>query len=137
MGQKERKSVIKRIDTIILLVKSIDKSVRFYKEKIGLPLRFKSPGWAEFVIGDVHLALHRKDGEPATNDVSMPAVGISVNLEVDDIDEMLIRLASHGIDSVGGVKDYEFGRYFFITDPDGYIVGFREYKKEYSAQLPS
>ncbi len=129
--------MIKRIDTIILLVKSIEKSVRFYKEKIGIPLRFKSPGWAEFVIGDVHLALHRQDGELAIDDVPTPAVGISVNLEVDDIDAMLIRLVSHGIDSVGGVKDYEFGRYFFITDPDGYIVGFREYKREYSTQLPS
>jgi catechol 2,3-dioxygenase-like lactoylglutathione lyase family enzyme len=129
--------VIKRIDTIILLVESIDKSVRFYKEKIGMPLRFKSPGWAEFVIGDVHLALHRRDCELATDNVSTPSVGISVNLEVDDIDEMLIRLASQGIDSVGGVQHYEFGRYFFVTDPDGYIVGFREYKKEYSAQLPS
>ena len=129
--------MIKRIDTIILLVKSIDKSVRFYKEKIGIPLRFKSPGWAEFVLGDVHLALHRNDGELAANDVPMPTVGISVNLEVDDIDEMLIRLASHGIDSVDGVKDYEFGRYFFITEPDGYIVGFREYKREYSTQLQS
>jgi len=118
-------------------VKSIDKSVRFYKEKIGIPLRFKSPGWAEFVIGDVHLALHRQDGEMATDDVSMAAVGVSVNLEVDDIDEMLIRLASHGIDSFDGVKDYEFGRYFFITDPDGYVVGFREYKNEYATQLPS
>jgi len=127
--------VIKRVDTIILLVNSIEESVEFYREKIGLPLKFKSPGWAEFVIGDVHLALHRKDGELAGTDVSVASVGISVNLEVDDIDAMLVRLAEHGVDSVGGIQDYEFGRYFFIIDPDCYILGFREYKKEYSSQL--
>jgi catechol 2,3-dioxygenase-like lactoylglutathione lyase family enzyme len=124
--------VVKRVDTIILLVTDIDSSVDFYKNKIGIPLKFKSPGWAEFILGDVHLALHRKGNKLSGHEATMAAVGVSVNFEVDDIESMFVQLARNGIDPVAEIKDYEFGRYFFVTDPDGYVIGFREYKSEYS-----
>ena len=127
-------SMVKRIDTIILLVDDIEESVRFYKEDIGISLKFKSPGWAEFVIGDIHLALHRKNNELIEQGNAVGAVGVSVNFEVADIDRLASRLKSHDIEPIGGVKDYEFGRYFFITDPNGYIIGFREYREEYSQE---
>jgi lactoylglutathione lyase len=126
--------VIKRVDTIILLVRSIERSVEFYRERIGLPLKFWSPGWAEFVIGDVHLALHRQTRQPTGDTAHLSSTGVSLNLEVDDVEETLVRLTVCGINAIGGVKEYEFGRYFFVTDPDGYVVGFREYKEEYSSQ---
>lgn len=124
--------MVKRVDTIILLVTDIEASVDFYKNKIGMPLKFKSPGWAEFVLGDIHLALHRKGNKLSGHEAAMAAIGVSVNFEVDDIESMFVRLATNGIDPVGEIKDYEFGRYFFVTDPDGYVIGFREYKSEYS-----
>ena len=124
--------MIKRVDTIILLVRDIENSVDFYKNKIGMPLKFKSPGWAEFVLGDVHLALHRKGNNLSGHEAAMAAVGVSVNFEVEDIEQMFVRLATNGVDPVAEIKDYEFGRYFFVTDPDGYVIGFREYKSEYS-----
>ncbi len=127
--------MIKRVDTVILLVKSIRKSVEFYREGIGIPLKFKSPGWAEFVIGDVHLALHRQTRESMESDAHMAATGISLNFEVDDLDRMLAQLGAFGVDAIGGVQEYEFGRYFFVMDPDGYVIGFREYRDEYSPQL--
>jgi predicted enzyme related to lactoylglutathione lyase len=133
VARSKCRSVVKRVDTIILLVNSIEESVRFYKEKIGLSLRFKSPGWAEFVIGDVHLALHRRDAGSAKGHISQAVVGVSVNLEVDDIEETLLRLAAHGIDSPGRIEEYDFGRYFFIVDPDGYVIGFRQYSKRRSS----
>jgi catechol 2,3-dioxygenase-like lactoylglutathione lyase family enzyme len=135
--QIQRKAAIKRVDTIILLVNNIEKSVRFYRDKIGMSLKFKSPGWAEFVIGDVHLALHRNDSKTPEDCTPQVPAGVSVNVEVDDIDEMLVRLAALGINPVGGIKQYEFGRYFFTVDPDGYIIGFREYRNDRPERLPS
>ena len=124
--------MIKRIDTIILLVTDINVSVDFYRDHLGIPLKFKSPGWAEFVLGDVHLALHKKNRNMLDENMPFGTIGVSVNFEVEEIDKMVSILKSTGIDPVGGMKEYDFGKYFFVTDPDGYIIGFREYKPEFS-----
>lgn len=125
-----KRDSIKGVDTIILLVTDIDESVRFYRDTIGLSLKFKSPGWAEFVVGPLHIALHRKSKQLMEHNDSLSPVGVSINFEVDSITDMVRELRKHGIELVGEVKEYEFGKYFFISDPDGYIVGFREYKSE-------
>ena len=124
--------MIKRIDTIILLVTDIDISVGFYRDNLGIPLKFKSPGWAEFVLGDVHLALHRKSRNLTDKDMPFGTIGVSVNFEVDHSERLVSRLETAGIEPIGGVKEYDFGKSFFVTDPDGYIIGFREYKLEFS-----
>jgi lactoylglutathione lyase len=129
--------MVKRIDTIILLVSDIGQSVSFYKDVIGIPLKFKSPGWAEFVIGSVHLALHRKGETLMQKSEALAAIGVSVNFEVENLDRMVTKLRSFNVEPVGGVKSYEFGRYMFVTDPDGYIVGFREYTSESVPQFHS
>ncbi len=123
--------MIKRIDTIILLVTDMDISISFYRDNLGIPLKFKSPGWAEFVLGNVHLALHRKSRNLTDNNMPFGTIGVSVNFEVNEIEDMVSRLETTGIEPVGGVKEYDFGKYFFVTDPDGYIIGFREYKPEF------
>jgi catechol 2,3-dioxygenase-like lactoylglutathione lyase family enzyme len=125
--------LLKRVDTIILLVKDIDTSVAFYSQIVGMSMKFKSPGWAEFVLGDVHLALHRKTRELIEQQGSLSTLGISINFEISDVDHFALKLSNLGVDAIGGIKDYEFGRYFFVNDPDGYIVGFREYKPEYAS----
>jgi catechol 2,3-dioxygenase-like lactoylglutathione lyase family enzyme len=42
-----------------------------------------------------------------------------VNLRVDDLDGMLERLRSQGIDQVGGIIEDENGRFGYVVDPDG------------------
>jgi len=32
--------------------------VKFYRDVLGLKLKFESPGWSEFVTGETTLALH-------------------------------------------------------------------------------
>jgi len=128
-----KRDSIKSVDTIILLVNDIDESVRFYRDSIGLSLKFKSPGWAEFIVGSLHIALHRKSKQLMQHQDSLSPVGVSINFEVESIDDMVRHLNRYGIELVGDVKEYEFGKYFFISDPDGYIVGFREYKSEFAS----
>ena len=42
----------------IKFVEDMDRAVAFYRDKLGLPLRFTSPYWTEFDTGAVTLALH-------------------------------------------------------------------------------
>jgi catechol 2,3-dioxygenase-like lactoylglutathione lyase family enzyme len=42
----------------IKFVADMDKAVKFYRDVLGLTLKFESPGWSEFVAGETTLALH-------------------------------------------------------------------------------
>ena len=50
----------------IKFVADMDKAVKFYRDVVGLTLKFESPGWSEFVTGETTLALHpASDKNPA------------------------------------------------------------------------
>ena len=42
----------------IHFVADMDRAVAFYRDTLGLTLKFASPGWTEFVTGETTLALH-------------------------------------------------------------------------------
>lgn len=42
----------------MVTVSDMARSVKFYRDKLGIPLRFESPEWSEFETGATTLALH-------------------------------------------------------------------------------
>ena len=46
----------------IVFVSDMARSVAFYRDILGLPLRFESPEWTEFETPGSTLALHLADG---------------------------------------------------------------------------
>ena len=48
---------------VMVFVDDMDADVAFYRDTLGLPLRFASPGWAEFDTGATTLALHPSSKE--------------------------------------------------------------------------
>ncbi len=42
-----------------------------------------------------------------------------VNLRVDNLDDLLDSLKSEGVEILGPVKEYEYGRFAYVKDPDG------------------
>jgi catechol 2,3-dioxygenase-like lactoylglutathione lyase family enzyme len=61
-GRRER-AMQTRLTYAIKYVADMEQAIVFYRDTMGLPLKFRSPGWSEFATGDVTLALH-----PATAD---------------------------------------------------------------------
>jgi predicted enzyme related to lactoylglutathione lyase len=47
-----------KLNYVIEFVGDMDRAVKFYREVLGLPLKFESPGWSEFSTGETSLALH-------------------------------------------------------------------------------
>jgi len=47
-----------RLSYAMKYVSDMEKAVAFYRDTLGLPLKFQSPGWSEFVTGETTLALH-------------------------------------------------------------------------------
>ena len=49
----------------------MDKAVRFYRDTLGLTLKFQSPEWSEFVTGETTLALHRASEKKPAGSVEL------------------------------------------------------------------
>src|SRR4030095_9196022 len=47
-----------KVDYIMITVSNMARSVAFYKDKLGIPMKFGSPEWTEFQTGTTVLALH-------------------------------------------------------------------------------
>jgi predicted enzyme related to lactoylglutathione lyase len=47
-----------RLAYIIKYVSDMERAINFYKDQLGLALRFQSPEWSEFDTGQTTLALH-------------------------------------------------------------------------------
>ena len=47
-----------KINYAIVFVSDMKRSTDFYRDIIGLPLRYESPGWTEFATKGATLALH-------------------------------------------------------------------------------
>ena len=55
-----------RLTYVMKFVADMDKAVGFYRDMLGLELRFQSPEWSEFATGETTLALHlASDRNPA------------------------------------------------------------------------
>jgi lactoylglutathione lyase len=75
---------------VIEFVADMDRAVRFYRDVIGLPLKFESPGWTEFTTGETTFALH-----PASE--KNPAGKIDVGFTVGDIQQFYEDLQAKGV----------------------------------------
>jgi predicted enzyme related to lactoylglutathione lyase len=47
-----------KLKYIIEFVADMDRAVKFYRDVVGLELKFESPEWSEFATGETSLALH-------------------------------------------------------------------------------
>ncbi len=70
-----RKSVnIKKVGNVILAVKGIDKSIQFYHEIIGLPIKNQRRSWVDLGTSGALLSLH-----PAS--LTAQHIGSSIEME--------------------------------------------------------
>jgi lactoylglutathione lyase len=52
-----------RMAYAIKYVADMDRAVAFYRDTLGLELKFETPGWTEFATGSTTLALHPATAE--------------------------------------------------------------------------
>jgi len=100
---------------VMLMVKDIPASVKFYSEGLGLPIRLSSPAWAELDANGTTIALHAADDA---------AVGSSpiLSFHVDDIGAAIATLEQLGATLEGRVREPSFGKVAAIRTPDGHLL---------------
>lgn len=79
-----------RFNYAIKFVADMDKAIAFYRDTLGLELKFESPYWSEFDTGETTLALHPASAEN-------PAGGVQLGLGVEDLDAFYARREALGI----------------------------------------
>lgn len=79
-----------RFNYAIKFVSDMDSAVAFYRDALGLNLRFQSPSWSEFDTGETTLALH-----PASED--NPAGSLQLGLGTTDIDNFYAAGQAEGL----------------------------------------
>ena len=67
-----------RVNYAIVFVSDMGQSVLFYRDTIGLPLRFESPHWTEFATDGATLALHLAESNPPMTGASVAAETVNV-----------------------------------------------------------
>ena len=79
-----------KLTHVIKFVADMDRAVKFYRDVAGLPLKFQSPGWSEFVTGETTLALH-----PASE--KNPAGGVELGFTVDNLQKFHQEMSAKGV----------------------------------------
>jgi len=120
-----------KVDYIIINVSDMHRSVAFYRDTLGLRLKFESPAWSEFETGATTLALHgggrAADSEAATQ--AGPAAGTcSLGFSVMDLNGTYAELSGRGARFVMPPTEQanEGIRLAVCIDPDGLGISFAE-----------
>ncbi len=104
------------IDVVYLYVKDLERSRRFYRDLLGVPLGERDGDWVEgrFASG-VRFALH----QAAPGQEPQAPGTVVVDFTVPDLEEAAARLRASGF-RVEGPRHEAFGSLCEVFDPDGY-----------------
>ncbi|MBV8207976.1 MAG: VOC family protein [Acidobacteria bacterium] len=91
-----------RLSHVIEFVADMDRAVQFYRDTVGLTLKFQSPGWSEFATGETTLALH-----PASE--HRRAGSVELGFGVPDLESFHAAMAQKGVQFPMPPKKQDFG----------------------------
>ena len=79
-----------KLNYVIEFVADMDRAVKFYRDALGLSLKFQSPGWSEFSTGETSLGLH-----PASE--KNPAGSIELGFNVTNLEKFHQEMTAKGV----------------------------------------
>ena len=81
--------MFKQVDYVMIGVSNMEQSVGFYKDILGMPLKYQTNEWTEFQTGATTLALHlsKLRVPPATPQREIVAGTSTIGFTVTDLDK--------------------------------------------------
>jgi len=115
-----------------IVVSDLKRSIEFYRDILGVPLKYAAEDWAEFATLGTRLAL--KAGAPPVaaipekNHDGQPIAGrVGISFEVKNLDEVYRDLSSRGVKfTQPPTEDGPGGRMAMLLDPDGLEIALGE-----------
>jgi lactoylglutathione lyase len=119
------------VNYAIVFVSDMKRSVSFYRDVIGLPLKFESPGWTEFATDGATLALHASEGPKVGTDdpLKVPAGRCRPGLSVPNLDEFHKRMVEKNVRCVEEPRAMFGARIAQYLDPDGLGISVGEERR--------
>ncbi len=118
-----------KLDYAMVNVSDMGRSVAFYRDTLGIALKFESPGWSEFQTGTTTLALHLAPAADHQHGHSGPTAGsCSLGFSVADLDKAYAELQARGARfAIPPMDQPEEGiRLAVCMDPDGLGISFAQ-----------
>jgi catechol 2,3-dioxygenase-like lactoylglutathione lyase family enzyme len=141
---------LQRMDNVLIVVDDLEAATAFFVE-LGMELEGKAPvegGWVDRVVGldgvradivmmrtpdghgRVELTKFHTPSAISSEPQNAPANTLGIRrimFAVDDIEDVIARLRTHGAELVGELAQYEDSyRLCFVRGPEGIIVGLAE-----------
>jgi len=122
---------LKTPERFVIYVSDMTRSTAFYRDVLGLPLKFATPGWTEFSNAGTTLALHRHmAGEPGT----LPQAGAgqaTLVFVVDDIQSAFQELKEQNVHFSLEPQTQPSGLTLAVLqDPDGFGITLQQRASE-------
>lgn len=115
---------IKHLGGVIVAVSNLEKSVKFYNEIIGMPIKNKRENWVELAKQGATVILH-----PATTKINTGTSienGIVIGLVVGDIQSAVQELKSQNVAIYRDIESHKAGKNAIVLDPDKYMISLFE-----------
>lgn len=116
---------VKRLGNVILAVKDLDKSLEFYHDIIGLPIKNQRRAWVDLGTTGALISLHPAS-LTAEHIGSSLDNGITIGFLVGDINSAIEELKSKGVKVYREISEREVGKNAIVLDPDDYLVSLFE-----------
>ena len=107
-----------RVNYTIVFVSDMDRSVAFYRDVIGLPMKFQSPGWTEFSTDGTTFALHLAEAQGATSPTERAGM-CRPGFSVQNLDGFHQRMVSNDVPCIQEPKSIHGSKVAQYSDPDG------------------
>lgn len=109
------------------LVADIDRSIEFYTKKLGFDIDFRYEDFYAGIVKD-GCSIHLKLGNPLIEERKNKRNNedLDIAFSVDGIEDLYEELSNKPIEFLQPLRDMPYGKEFYVTDPDGYIIAFLE-----------
>ena len=117
-----------RVNYAIVFVSDMKRALVFYRDVLGLPMKFESPGWTEFATDGATLALHKSEGsDPKKEDpLKVPAGRCRPGLSVPNLSEFHKRMVEQKVPCIQEPRETFGARIAQYLDPDGLAISVSE-----------
>ncbi len=108
----------------LLLVSDLEHSIQFYK-RLGFETDFVYEGFYAGIVKDSY-TIHLKLGEPGKKERErrQKSEDLDIVFSVEQIERLYDGIKIMPVNIIQPLRELPYGREFYITDPDGYILGF-------------
>jgi lactoylglutathione lyase len=123
-----------KVGAVIVLVSDMERSVKFYKETLELPIKTQSDDWTEFFHKDTTIALHPIKKKAKTFQDEREK-SVLIGFMVGDLDRVVTILKERGVTFFKTPREEPFGKHTIVEDPDGHLISIAEIKSRPSEEF--